>query len=431
MAQTRTGKGATSKTEETTSNKLTLKKLEPSVEAPPRVSILPKEASSDARIVTVPNPATLAQSRYLVCPEKGIYEFTKIFAPKKDRRSWLLAPHRTKRLPNELADETPDDNGYVLQAPDMMVATPVDPLFLVLPALVGDSKNAGQEFLAPTDFIAKLIESAPHIAQVLEPSQLEGMFAGRIAAVSDCMIMGDEKIYALALPKLVKELVSKAKRMVARGLPASMEHRFVKQVLDVPVLSIKREETSISISSAEGQTPDTDSQVSSALESQESSGSATTVSGVSTAATSISVMDEKEGSVPSPEITDLLRLRVALNFILSSYIIPKLRKKLEPLIVDLEVSGQDFSPLEKHLEKVTRLKKEAQALRSLSDNISRKRANEDDDEAAAAKAEKKRKKEEEESKKKSMSLGLKKLAKADTSGMKKMSSFFTKAPAKK
>ncbi|KAF7192019.1 Ribonuclease H2 subunit B [Pseudocercospora fuligena] len=429
MARTRTGKGATSKTEETTSSKPTLKKLEPSVETPPQVFILPKDASADARIVTIPNPATFAQRRYLVCPQKGIYEFTKISAPKKDQRSWLLAPHRTKSVPNEQANETSDDDGYVLQAPDMMVATPVDPLFLILPALIGDSKNTGQEFLASTDFIAKLTESSPHLAQVLDPSQLESMFASRIAAVSDCMDMGDEKMYALALPKLVKELVSKAKRMVTRGLPASMEDRFVKQVLDVPVLSIKREESSISI--AEDQTPAADSQVLSAQESQESSGSATTVSSASTAATSISIMDEKEGPMPSPEITNLLRLRVALNFILSSYIVPKLRNKLEPLTVDLAVSGQDFSPLDKHLEKVTALKKEAQALRSLSDNISRKRANEDDDEVAAAKAEKKRKKEEEESKKKSMSLGLKKLAKADTSGMKKMSSFFTKAPAKK
>ncbi|KXT05559.1 hypothetical protein AC578_3744 [Pseudocercospora eumusae] len=425
MARTRTGKGATSKTEETTSIKPTLKKLEPSVETPPQVFILPKDASSDARIVTIPHPATFAQGRYLVCPERGIYEFTKVSAPKKNPKSWLLAPDRPEIVPNERANEISNDNGYVLQAPDMMVATPVDPLFLVLPALVGDSKNTAQEFLASTDFIATLTESAPHLAQVLDQSQLEGMFAGRIEAVSDCMDMGDEKMYALALPKLVKELVSKAKRMVARGLPASMEDRFVNQVLDVPVLSIKREESSISI--AEDQTPDADSQVSSAQESQ---GSATTVSGVSTAATSISFMDEKEGAVPSPEITDLLRLRIALNFILSSYIVPKLRHKLEPLISDLAVSGQDFSPLDKHLEKVAVLKKEAQALRSLSDNISRKRANEDDDEVVAAKAEKKRKKEEEESKKKNMSLGLKKLAKADTSGMKKMSSFFSKAPAK-
>ncbi|EME88808.1 uncharacterized protein MYCFIDRAFT_125478 [Pseudocercospora fijiensis CIRAD86] len=429
MARTRTGKGATSKTEDTTSNKPTLKQLEPSVETPPQVFILPKDVSSDARILTIPNPATFAPSRYLICPEKGIYEFTRIAAPKKDQRSWLLAPNRSKNVPVKQADEASDDNGYVLQAPDMMLATPVDPLFLVLPALVGNGKNTAQEFLASTDFIAKLTESAPHLAQVLEAPQLESMFANRIAAVSDCIDMGDEKMYALALPKLVKELVSKAKRMVVRGLPPSMEDRFVKQVLDVPVLSIKREESNISI--AEDQARAADSQASYVQESQESSTSATTVFSASTAATSISIMDDNDGSVPSSGVIDLLRLRVALNFILSSYIVPKLRNKLEPLISDLAVSGQDFSPLEEHLEKVTALKKEAQALRSLSDNISRKRANEDDDEVAAAKAEKKRKKEEEESKKKSMSLGLKKLAKADTSGMKKMSSFFAKAPAKK
>ena len=80
-----------------------------------------------------------------------------------------------------------------------------------------------------------------------------------------------------------------------------------------------------------------------------------------------------------------------------------------------------FAPLEAHLSSIAALKSEALSLRSLSDNISRKRAVELDEE-------KKRKKEEEAIKKKNEGRGVKQLKKVDTSGMKKMSSFFTVKP---
>ena len=56
---------------------------------------------------------------------------------------------------------------------------------------------------------------------------------------------------------------------------------------------------------------------------------------------------------------------------------------------------------------------------------------EEDDEVVAAREEKKRKKEEEERRKKNESRGVKELKKVDTSGMKKLSAFFAKVPAKK
>ncbi|KAI7357608.1 hypothetical protein KC336_g22122, partial [Hortaea werneckii] len=90
----------------------------------------------------------------------------------------------------------------------------------------------------------------------------------------------------------------------------------------------------------------------------------------------------------------------------------------------------DFGPLDAHLQHINQVKADAQALRSISDNISRKRGTLDDDEAVEKAQAKKQKKEEEEAKKKSMSVGVKRLAKADTSGMKKMTSFFTKAGKK-
>lgn len=91
----------------------------------------------------------------------------------------------------------------------------------------------------------------------------------------------------------------------------------------------------------------------------------------------------------------------------------------------------DFTPLNQHLAKVREAESELQALRTLSDNISRKRVCLDDDDAAEARALKKRKKDEEDQRKKAESRGIKQLKKVDTSGMQKLSSFFTNGPKAK
>ncbi|KAF2210722.1 hypothetical protein CERZMDRAFT_44832 [Cercospora zeae-maydis SCOH1-5] len=426
MARTRASKPATGKQkDEVEPTKPTLKKLDAPVDDAPQVFILPKDASSEARIATLSNPATLSPNRYFICPDKGFYEFTKVAAPKAEKRSWLLAPDRS----NHVENESSKDDGYVLQQPDMFVATPVDPLFLLLPALAGE-ETSGQEFLATSDFIAKLSESSPHLQSVMQSSKsekLQRIFEDRIEAVSDCMDMGNEKMYAMSLPKLVKELVSKANRMSARGLPASMEGRFVKQALDVPELSMKREESGVSLV-REDSTAGAESQASSGSHSQDSTTTSTTNASVETTATSVS---NTSPETETPVFADLLRVRVALNFILTSYVLPKIKRRIDPLLEDAKITGIDFSPLDKQLAHIAQLRKDAHALRSFSDNISRKRAHEVDEEAGEKAAEKKRKQEEDERKKKNVSQGVKKLAKADTSGMKKMSSFFTKVPAKK
>lgn len=431
MAKTRATKStaASKKKDEADSiAKTTLKKLDASVDDPPKLFVLPKDASTEARIATIPNPTTSTPNRYFVCPEKGFYEFTRVAAPKKQQRSWLLAPNRHEEQ-TEKEDSDGAESGYVLQTPDIFVATPVDPLFLLLPALAEDGDNGGQEYLAASDYLVKLTKKSSHLSQIVRPSrprQLEQCMEARIEAVSDCMDMGDEKMYSLALPKLVKELVSKAKRMTARGLPVSMEDRFVKQPLDVPVLSIKRQESSISIAN-----DGTGSEPASEAQSQETDTSGTTNTTVSTTGTSISIVSEGNAQTTPEGVTNFLRIRVALDFILTSYVATSLRTKLQPLLTDPDTAGIDFSSLDKYLAHIASLKKEAQALRSLSDNISRKRGAIDDDEAIERAEAKKRKKEEEELKKKNTSQGVKKLMKADTSGMKKLSSFFAKAPAKK
>lgn len=432
MAKTRSKPAAAKKQDEAEPTKPTIKKMDASVANPPQVFVMPKETSQEARIVTLPNPATSIPNRYLVCPDKGFYEFTKVGVPKKEQRSWLLAPDRSQEE-SESASEEDRDSGYVLQTPDMLVATPYDPLFMLLPSVAGDVESLGQEYLTPSDYLAKLTEQSKSLARIIHPNQpgrLERTMETRMEAVCDFMDMGDEKMYALSLPKLVKELVSKARKMTAKGLPPSMEDKFVKQALDVPVLSIKREESSISIA-ADDATPGAESETTSEAQSQGTDASGTTVASVSTTATSVSVASDVDAASTPSQATDLLRLRVTLDFMLASYVSPAIRSKIEPFLKDHSITSVDFAPLDKHLEHVASLKKQAQALRSLSDNISRKRSAVDDEEALDKAEAKKRKKEEEEARKKNTSHGVKQLAKVNTTGMKKMSSFFTKAPAKK
>ena len=144
------------------------------------------------------------------------------------------------------------------------------------------------------------------------------------------------------------------------------------------------------------------------------------------------IPEEKESQQPNQELAHLLRIRTALRYLCTSYIPSTLTPKLLAIISDTSTPGAvDFAPLETHLASITKLKSEAQALRSISDNISRKRAGGQDEEALEKAETKRRKKEEEERNKKNVSQGVKKLAKADTSGMKKLSSFFAKGAAAK
>ena len=441
--KTRSRKPAANKSNNTETSKATIPTLEPSVSNPPQVFILPKGISPAHRVITLPNPATASPNRYLVGPEKGWFEFTRVAAPKRSCRSWLLAPDHAPNVNGaRKAGATTDGNeneGYVLQTPDLMVATPVDPLFLLLPVLAQDNQGhdgggKAQMYLTLSDYLDRMEETSEHVKQAMRSdaqSKLERMFEARIRVVCDVVEAGDETLFRLNLSKLLEELIEKARRMVKRGLPASMEERFVKRELAVPILSIKREESGVSATDEEVNTTAgaDNSESSSTATSQDTQTSTSTVTSDSTAATSISSTPAVHPASASEEVIHLLRLRTALNFVLASYIPPTLRAGLESLLATSEVF--DFTPLDKHLEHVNAMKKEAQALRSLSDNISRKRSAMEDDEAVEKAEAKKRKKEEEELRKKNTSRGVQQLKKADTSGMKKLSSFFTKASPKK
>ncbi|KAI4593052.1 hypothetical protein KJ359_010138 [Pestalotiopsis sp. 9143b] len=439
MARTRATKGAatSSTTKSQTSSSESKHTLAPESPNPPKIFILPQKATSGARIVSLLNPRYNKPTRYLVCPETGIYEFTRIAAPKSTPRSWLIEAGSTQ----ETADATTQKSGgqqdgkefgaYVTKGADLYIATPVDPLFLVLPALTGQSSSKSDKkmFLTSDDHFDTIPkDSSPHFSEILRWGNVRQTLESRMAAVCDTVDAGGESMYRLSEEKLLKELLDKAKRMSKDGLPASMEEKFVAKALEAPVLSVKRETTERATTSAPDlQTMETQS---STLSTETNS---TGVSDASTAATLVVGEEDKAAAeeafelkpaiVPSPEVISLQRMRVAFSFILSGYIAPSQASSLKMLLAEKKILA-DFAALDDYLAEVAKFKQEATASRSMAD-YSRKRILDDDE--AAEKAEKKRKKEEEDKRQKAgTSRGVKNLGKVNTIGMKKMSDFFKK-----
>ena len=114
-------------------------------------------------------------------------------------------------------------------------------------------------------------------------------------------------------------------------------------------------------------------------------------------------------------------MRVAFNFICSSYVAPPIADMLKGHLAKA-TDLVDFKPLDEYLERLTKLRQEAAAARTT--DFSRKRPSDEEDDE---RAEKRRKKEaEEKAKKANISRGVKNLMKVNKSGMKKMSDFFKK-----
>ncbi|KAF2268007.1 hypothetical protein CC78DRAFT_565797 [Lojkania enalia] len=418
MARTRSKPAAKELTSPPTTS--TPKPLPPSVENAPKLFVLPKDTSKGARIVSLDNPATGAPSRYLFCPDKGFHEFTKIAAPKKACRSWLITSEKSLNE-NDVGldqDSIQFGTGYISKSADLFIATPFDILFLILPALLPETaKETKRLYLCLDDYLDKLSSSSSHWrALIAQYPTLKNRIEERISQFCDTVDAGDEKMYRLSNNKLLEVLFQKAERICSKGLPASMEEKFIKPVLDIPIMNIKRDESSL------GPTPEAlsvqteDSQCSSI--SSTTADSQTTEESVSTVAASVDSVEEvKPALTTPPDVPNLLRLRTALNYILSSYLSPLHSSSLQSLIDSQPstLSIPDFTLLTTHLATVAKLKAEAAAMRSMLDNISVKRQLDDDEEKITEREEKKRRKEEEEKRKKNESRGVKQLKKVDTS----------------
>ena len=425
----------------------------PKADRPPNLLILPKGTSPEARICTLSHPRTLTPSRYYFDPNKGLYEFTSVAVPKSSCRSWLIGRQTrlvnqqedtltTKEEPepggvpaNEEAIDRPISDGYTVKNAEMLIATPIDHLFVLMPSFIHDSSSKSPTsqklFLSADDLFEKLSAKSKHFNRVSSHEQTRLAMEQRLRAVCDTVDAGDEKMYRLNDEKLLRELVLKAKTIVAKGVPASMEERFVRKALETPVMVVKHEEPSITDATmSQNETTTSDSITSEAVNSQASTVSTDSTAPASSTATDITIPEGATLVTSTNELYNLLRLRTALSYIISSYTPPAIAGPLNALIASSK-SPVDFKPLNDHLANIAKMRAEALASRSFGD-FSRKRSMYEDDDAAETRAENKRRKEEDEKKKKaSESRGIKDLKKVDTRGMKKMSDFFGKAAAAK
>ncbi|KAL8392876.1 hypothetical protein RB595_002895 [Gaeumannomyces hyphopodioides] len=439
MARTRSTKAvtATAKSKSKPSEPATASRhtLSSEFENPSKLLILPKDATPDARIVSLPNPRYSKPTRYLVCPSTGIYEFTKVAAPSATPRSWLVAQDGGSSPAARDGDDARQSEqrfqAELVKGPELFIASKIDPVFLLLPALAaqptGKSSESGKRmFLSSDDHIDRLVKGDSHLGEVLRWEGTRKLLEGRMACVCDTVDAGDESMFRLSEDRLLEVLLSKAKRV---SLPKSMHEKFMTKALEAPVLgqrsvaAPKPAPQSTGQTDAEGDSADSQSSATTA------DSSTAAASDASTAATSAggdagATAEEVTAAITaSKEVIELQQLRVAFNFICSSYVPPALVTVLRELLATKGRGMADFAPLDEYLARLAKLRQEATLARSASD-FTRKRGL---DEEQEERAEKKRKKDEEEKRKKANeSRGVRDLKKVNVSGMKKMSDFFKK-----
>jgi Ydr279p protein family (RNase H2 complex component) wHTH domain/Ydr279p protein triple barrel domain len=442
MARTRGSKPKPKADPEAVEEEVKAKALSPPDSNPARVFILPKNTSSEARIITLNDPAKGQPSRYLLCPEKGLYEFTRVAAGKIDPRSWLFTQSAQQSKEDESTEEqtlsttAKTTEGYLARSQDLFIATPVDPIFLLVPIFSGN-----EVFRTLEDYLddagEKIAPKGATLDTITNCISTSDVFTSRISAICDVLDTGMDKVYQFSLEKLSQQIYQKAIRIKDKGLPPSMQNHFVSRPLEPPIMAIKSNlaattvVTTISQSTAEStETSQTRAQDNSDDDATQVASETTTTLDSQISMTS-TVVDtaSNSGSTFDQEVLDLSQLRTSINFILRSYVPFKLHESiLQHICSKFDI---DFGPLDKQLAKIEGLREDAQALRSISDNVSRKRGFEEDEDEVERRAEKKRKQEEEERRKKSENRAIKDLKKVDVKGMMKLSSFFSKKPPAK
>ncbi|OJD22373.1 hypothetical protein ACJ73_06277 [Blastomyces percursus] len=439
-----------------TTNRETCKPALPAPSKPTKTLILPCNATNDARFILLEDPRNGTLRRYYFCPKLGIYEFTAIsssavprstlFTPTAKYTTSLAPAKQEINTQNTFNSIAADDVGAVKEeiiqhvvenqvttkatiAKDaqLLVATPMDILFFLLPILAPAHGNSAsrKRFQPLDDMIDSQDTPSATLKHIFSVAKFREKVEARMIAVCDTIEAG-EIMYRLNEDKLLKELISKAERMAAGRLPPSLEERFVRRALELPVLSVKRDDlpTTSTLSNPSDVADDTNNTIESSQDKLESQSSGSFVaSDVSTPNTIIT--PPINDSPLNCDVHHLLRVRTSISFLQSSYLPKHLSSRIETLLSSPETSPKDFSPLTQHLKLVTELRAEALASRSMSD-FPRKRGA-DDDEEADIRAEKKRKKEEAEKKKKmGESRAVRDLKKVNVSGMKKLSAFFQK-----
>lgn len=312
----------------------------------------------------------------------------------------------------------------------MFIATTMDPLFLVIPALAEATVGRGAEeqkrlFLTSDDYFDKLPEEYSHLNEILRLEKPRALLEQRMAVICDTVEAGDESMYRLNKEKLVSTCLEKAKNL-AEGdhFPSSLEKQFVTKALQAPVLNQKRPALSAD-NQKDDQPPSESFDSGTSTPKTETNDSQSTTASTETAATSVDedVVEVVEAIKASEEVIKLQKLRVAFDLICERLISPATTKWLKEDLSGEKSIDINFGPLEEYLAQVAKLRAEAMASRSMGDYSRKHMRDEDEDEAREAK---KRKMEEEKKRKANESRGVRDLKKVNTSGMKKLSAFFTK-----
>ena len=393
---------------------------------PHKILLLPTDLSSDARVVSLLHPRDGSRKRFLFCPSKGLYEFTRVAAPTGEYGSILIEDETLEEGPSDVEFEMERSYGYISKDAQILIATPFDTMFLLLPLLPSSLRSSGKVLFQPLDdLLESHVSEDKHLSHIIQHGRQ--YIERRLESFCDTVDAGDEKMFRVSQEKTVRSIAQKVKHIVQCGLPPSLEERFVSRSLEAPVLSLKREDSSVSTTIIPPTTtPDNEETKSESFDSQSIAAS----SAPSMVFSEVSIASSVTTVEPNPvteNIKHLQRLRIVLKFILASCTSPALSEMIESKIQEMGLLA-DFEPLDQHLTHLAELKAEAAASRSLND-FSRKRGNADDDEVAEARAEKKRRLEEDEKRKKAgESQGVRNLKKVNVSGMKKMSDFFGKKP---
>lgn len=338
-------------------------------------------------------------------------------APKSEPRSWLI---EGQQRPGNVSD------GQVVASGDLYLATGLDPVFLLLPALAGQSvarSSEGQKqlFLSSDDYFDKLPEESSHLAEIVRWEKTRSLLEARMAAICDTVEAGDETMFRLSQKKLVSVCLQKARNLSnGNSLPPSLEKQFVTHALQAPMVPQKRAAVA-----TESQKSEESVESGKSTPLTDTNDSQSTTATTETAATSVDGDNEEieQAMKPSQEIIDLQRLRVALQLICERLITPEVSQWLKQGLTDEKLCDVNFTPLDDYLAKLAALRAEALAMRSMGDYSRKHGRDEEDDEA---REEKRRKLEEEKRKKASESRGVRDLKKVNTTGMKKLSHFFQK-----
>lgn len=322
----------------------------------------------------------------------------------------------------------------MLEKGDLYIATPLDPIFLLLPALCQSEEGHwgtlhDHVFLSPHDLAGRYAPLRMILTSALE-SKLEASM--RVVCDARGSLMGDgEAYYHLDVGRVAAVLMRKARKMVERGTwPASLEEKYVSERLRVPErgIEVDLEGKALERTMTKGTGPADPTAVASPVPlSPESKGKEDDT----TADTAVELPPPQSWS-HNNDIPSLLRLHTALNYLITSYIPPGLRDRLNPILYHFSNSNPqkftgpppllDLRPLDAHLAHLATLRAQVHALRGLSENILSGQKHGREEEVDGEEMKKRKR----EAEKKTVSLGVKKLMKADTTGMRKLSSFFGK-----